>query len=205
VNPSAVSSLSTSTLSGLWWRAIQTRHLPTPLATSHSTTIPGRFNGGTRLHPGPEVLYLAEDLLVAQFEVGALLGSPLAGHSFLPSPAAVGWSFLPMTVNLNRVLDLTSHVEITKLDTSLQELTGDWRGYGLRLPHHPAITSPLWTNVPTQQLGSGLAASGLFDGLVTYSAKVPTKRNLIIFRNQLTIPNSVEYTDPSTGIISSLP
>lgn len=175
------------------------------MATAHTRTTPGRFNPGSHTHPSFEVLYLAEDHLVAQFEVGALLGSPLSGHAFVPNAAAVGWSFLPMTVNLRFVADLTSRSELAKLDTSIQELTGDWRGYGLRLPAVPPLTRPYWSNVPTQRLGSALEKTKQFEGLLVYSARDPRKKNLVVFPRRLRSTNSVSYTDPMTGVTIQLP
>ncbi len=197
MNLAGVGSLTPISISGTWWRAVQVRHLPNPLGTTHTNTTPGRFNAGTTTHPGMEVLYLTEDLLVAQFEVGALLGSPIPGHSFVPNPLAVGWSFLPMTVSVGAVADVTSPPELVKLDTSVQELTGDWRGYGLRLPPVPALTRPHWSNVPTHRLAHEIHAAKTFEGLLTFSAKVPTKRNLVLFPNRLKKPSFVSYTDPA--------
>ena len=97
----------------------------------------------------------------------------------MPNPLAVGWSFLPVVVNLQRVVDLTALSELGRLDTSVQELTGDWRGYGLRTPAVPPLAPPHWTNVPTQQLAAVLDRTKLYEGLLTYSAKDTTKKNLV--------------------------
>ena len=66
---SACASLATYPLSGTWYRAIQLKFLPTALSTSHTQTIPSRFNAGS-LNTNPfETLYLAENHQVALFEV----------------------------------------------------------------------------------------------------------------------------------------
>ncbi len=146
MNLPAVPNLPTQAVVGTWWRAVQLRYLPGPLATRHTRTNPGRFNAGTPAHPGPEVLYSAVDQQVAQFEVEFMLGSPLSG-SVAPNPAAVGWSFLPLLVSLGAVVDLTDPAVLAAIDTSVQELTGDWRGYGLR-PYVPPLAAPFWSNTP---------------------------------------------------------
>jgi RES domain len=87
-------------LTGTWFRAIRPQFLQTSLAYHHTTTIPGRFNAGSTQRPGFPVLYLAEDQLVALFEVNALLGSPFPGQVYLPSPHA---SWLVVHVNVQWV------------------------------------------------------------------------------------------------------
>src|SRR5438045_3448679 len=75
-----------------WYRAIQSHFLtgtpgalPTPLSTSHTTTIPGRFNIGTPVQPSFPVLYLAENHMVALFEVQALFSGSAGRRD--PAPA----------------------------------------------------------------------------------------------------------------------
>jgi RES domain-containing protein len=193
----ALGALIPVPVAGTWWRAVQLRHVPTPLAYSHTAVNPGRFNAGTPAHPGVEVLYLTEDLLTASFEVQALIGSPLPGHTFLPNPLAVGWSFLPVVVILRAVADLTNPTELATVDTSVQELTGDWRGYALRSPVLPP--RPPHSDAPTHRLGHALDGTGRFEALLTYSAKVPTRRNLVVFPQRLTGRGSVTWVDPATN------
>src|SRR2546426_557428 len=118
--------------SNTWYRAIQLRHLPTPLKTGHTRLIPSRFNAATQPRPKQfRVLYLAETYQVAQFEVRALLGSPFGYPGIVPVPTRA-WMILNVSVNLQRVADLTLSAETDKLQTTVQELTGDWRGYRQR-------------------------------------------------------------------------
>lgn len=198
-------SLAAVPVAGTWWRATKLLHAASPLATAHTRTTSGRFNPGSTTHPSIEILYLTEDHLVAQFEVEAVLGSPLSGHSFVPNPAAIGWSFLPMAVNLRAVADLTAGGELKKLDTSIQELTGDWLGYDVRLPPVPPLARPYWSNVPTQRLGVRLEKARTFEGLLSHSARDPRKRNLIVFPNRLRPGSFVAYTDPATGTTIQIP
>lgn len=114
-------------VTGSWFRAIRPQFFQTALAFAHTATIPGRFNGGTIQHPGFPVLYLAEDQIVALFEVSALLGSPLPGQAFAPNPNQP-WTVVPVNVRLSRVVDLTRVSQRRLIETTVQELTGDWRG-----------------------------------------------------------------------------
>src|SRR2546422_304881 len=162
-------------LLGTWFRAIQAKFWANALATSHTSTIPGRFNAGNASRPGFQILYVAEDQLVALFEVQALIGSPYPGSTYLPNPAAA-WSIINVNVQLSHVADLTARAQRAIVQTTAQELTGDWRGYLLRNPH-PNLRQPYWTNVPTQRLGSALFRIPKLEGFLTYSAKVATRRN----------------------------
>jgi hypothetical protein len=120
----------------VWFRAIQPQHFATALATAQTTRIPSRYSPATNAHPAFPVLYLAEDHLVALFEVGALLGSAQPGGQYVPNPRQA-WTVLNVQVQLQAVADLTDPTEQHRLATTAQELTGDWRGYFLRNPATP--------------------------------------------------------------------
>ena len=200
---SAAAGLPTRAVVGVWWRAVRLRYLPDPLATAHTRTYPGRFNAGTSDRPGPQVLYLAADLLTAQFEAELLFGSPQPGRVVVPNPAAVGWSLLPVTVSLTAVVDLTDPAVLAALRTSVQELTGDWQGYTDR-PPVPPLRSPYWSNVPTQRLGHALHAAGV-SGFLAASARVPARQNLVVFPANLLAGGFVTCTDPGTGVTHRRP
>ncbi len=188
---------------GTWYRAIRPQFLQTTLAYAHTRTIPGRFNAGSIPRPGFPILYLAEDQVVALFEVYALLGSPLPGLPFLPNPA-LPWAVINVDVQLRSVVNLCRESQRKIVQTTVQELTGDWRGYLLRNPS-PMLNPPYWTHVPTQRLGAAFHALRGVEGFLTYSAKVSTRRNLIVFPDKLRSGSFVRYTDPATGQIHSIP
>ena len=190
-------------ITGSWFRAIRPQFFQTALAYAHTATIPGRYNGGSIQRPGFSVLYLAEDPIVALFEVSALLGSPLPGQAFLANPNQP-WTVFPVNVRLSRVVDLTRVSQRRLLETTVQELTGDWRGYSLRNPNAP-LSPPYWTNIPTQRLGATLYAVKGLEGFLTYSAKVPTHRNLIVFPTKLRKRSFIDFTDPANGNVYSIP
>jgi hypothetical protein len=134
VNLAACHSLPTRGVSGTWFRAIDTTFLRRPLVTKYSRLVRSRFNHGK--HPGMarsalfEVLYLSENHLVGQLEMGALLGSLITGH--LVGNPHVTVTVLPMRVQLQRVADLTDPASQSLLATTAQEMTGDWQGYHVR-------------------------------------------------------------------------
>jgi hypothetical protein len=170
-----------------------------PLGTSHTKTIPTRFNGGVRASPQFEILYLAENHQVALFEVQALLGSPWSG--VVPNPRSA-WTILNMKVSLSRIVDLTDAGEQAILDTSAQELTGDWRGYQSR---GMSSSVPLPTGLaPTQELGGTLFSAGDVEGFITLSARLPDQMILAVFPQRMG-PRSIEYWDPLTGNVVYIP
>jgi hypothetical protein len=89
--------------SGTWFRAIQPHFLTTALSTAHTSAIPSRFNIGSAASPQFEILYLAENHMVALFEVQALLGSPLSSGGIVPHPRRA-WTILNVAVNLQYIV-----------------------------------------------------------------------------------------------------
>jgi len=191
--------LSERAESGTWFRAIQLRFWDpaNPLGTRHTKTAPTRFNPGSHPKPGRigfEILYLAENHLVAALEVQALLGSPPG--LLVPNPFAA-WVFIPVLTNLQRVADLTDVGEQSKLDTTVQELTGDWRGYDLRGAALASVPAPVG-DAPTQLLGEHLFQDD-WEGFRAVSARVPNSQILAIFPDNLLAGSWVEFSDPVDG------
>lgn len=204
MNLAGIAQLTAFRQQGFWYRAVRSQFVTSPLAYVHTATRPGRFNGGTLQRSGIAALYLAENGIVAQFEVQALLGSPLPGQNYTPNPTQNTWVILPIEVNLSAVVDLTRSTELVHIDTSVQELTGDWAGYSFR-PPQPALASPYYSNVPTHRHGHALHASRRFEALLSYSARFPTQRNLIVFPTRFRKGSFVRYTDPVTQAVHQLP
>jgi hypothetical protein len=140
------------------------------------------------------VIYLTDDPQVALYEVRAVYGSPLPGKGHVPSPNPIAWTIFPIAVELRSVADLTRDAELEIIDTSVQELTGDWEGYAHR-PQHQNAPPPYFTHVPTQQLAVAVHQTGLFEGLMSYSAVDPRHRNLIVFAAALQTGSSLACTD----------
>jgi hypothetical protein len=203
MNLGAVRSLPLRPVTGPWFRAIRPRHWPAALATGHTPTVSSRFNPGSPRRPSFEVLYLAADHTVALFEVGPLVGSALPGGPYLPNPRGA-WTIVTVEVHLARVADLTDPANVQLLQTSAQELTGDWQGYALR-PDPTPVRAPHWTNVPTQRLGRALFKARGVEGFLTYSAKNPLRTNLVLFPTKLRAGSWVRFEDPDSREVAVLP
>ena len=175
----------------MWYRAIPTIFLSTALSVAHSRTVPGRFNDGSLAAPSFPVLYLAEDPVLALFEVQALFGSPAPG-GIVPNPK-IAVASLNVDVILHEVADLTDLYEQSIFDTNVQEITGDWRGFKLR---NPSMSVPLPTGTaPTQELGAALYAIPNLEGFLTVSAKLSYQQILVVFPDKLLAGSSIEHTD----------
>jgi hypothetical protein len=188
---------------GTWYRAVNARWGNTPLAHAHTATRPGRFHNGSEQRPGIEVIYLTDDPQVTLYETRAVVGSPLPGKANAPNPNPVAWTILPISVTLQSVADLTRESELQIIDTSVQELTGDWEGYNYR-PQHQNAPPPYFTHVPTHQLAITLHQTEMFEGLLSYSAVDPRHRNLVVFPTVLQKGSSLTCTD-SDGKPHQLP
>lgn len=184
-------------LTGTWQRALHARHISTPLATSHTRTLPGRFNPGTTTDPAFEILYLATNALVAQFEVQALLGSPYPGATFVPNPSG-SWVIVAVDVHLQSVVDLALRSRRRLLRTTVQELTGDWRGYMLRKPTRPR-GGKNGSDIPTHRLGMALEHVSSVEGFLCHSARISTHANLMVFPQKLQKGSWIECVNPVSG------
>ncbi len=191
-------------LHGTWIRTLHPKHAAHPLATAHTRTHPTRFNPGTPADPGFEILYLAEDVTVALFEVQALLGSVYPGANHVPNPAGGAWVTINVQVDLQAVVDFTRLTSRGLIETSVQELTGDWLAYALRSAGR-VRGGVNGSDVPTQKLGRRLARFRHLEGFVSYSAKVATRRNLMIFPGNLQPGSQLSWQDPATGKWTKLP
>ena len=123
---------------------------------------------------------------------------------FLPNSHST-WALVNAAVNLQAVVDLCDAGELRTIDTSVQELTGDWRGYRLRSPLPPAGTTH-GSDVPTHELGAELSNNTPdVEGLLTYSATVTDRRNLVVFPQNLRPGSSITftYTDALGAVITS--
>lgn len=198
MNVSNANSLSTGrAVTGVWYRALHPRFISTRFATAHTTSHATRFNGG-RLAVSPfRVFYLAETPQVALFEVQSLLGSTMVPGGVVAHPRGGTWVTFGVSVNLHNVADLTDVAEQGTIETTAQELTGDWRGYQYR-SWATSVTAPTGL-APTQELGEVICRQVGFEGILTLSAKVPDQKVLIIFPANLGSRSWVEYFDPATG------
>ncbi len=155
---------------GTWYRAVN---------PSFAHQLPTASRGITRFNAGPAVssafglLYFASDPVTALFEVEALLGSVFSYSVANPARSAVVLSY---QVPAYRVVDLGNAGDRRIVDTTLQEMTGEWRTY--RHPdRHPA---------PTQALAQAIhAIVPRVDGFLAPSARNPDVRNLVLFYGRI--------------------
>jgi hypothetical protein len=131
------------------------------------------------------------------------LGSPYPGAAYVPNPSTP-WVIINVSIQASRIADLTQTRQRRIIGTTAQELTGDWRGYALRNPQ-AVLSPPYWTNVPTQRLGHALHGVPHLEGSLTYSAKVTTRKNLVIFPKKLGPGSMVQFHDPVSGMVVSIP
>lgn len=174
---SAVATLTPGPETGIWFRAVDPRHLSTALATNHTVGARSRFSSGAM-----RLLYLAENPMVALFEVQSLFGSPLMPGGVVPHPRRPFVS-LAIQVTLSAIVDLTDPIAQRTLATNAQELTGDWQGYAQRSAA-TSIKVPVGS-APTQDIGDAIYAAGSIEGFKTLSARVPYCASLIVFPDRL--------------------
>lgn len=193
---------------GVWYRALPLRYLPSALATAHTKTVRSRFNAGPRLAKRNqfEIFYLAGSPSVALYECGAMFGVPWNPGGSVPNPH-LALVVLNVTVNLQQVCDLTDWAvggSQSLLRTNAQELTGDWDGWHVRSVLAPTPVSGPTGVAPTQELGKELHRSGV-EGFLTISAKVPTDPNLVVLPENLQPGSFVEFKDPAGTVLHRIP
>ncbi len=191
MNLAAVSLLTDRPETRTWYRIVGTRYLASAIATAHTVAVPSRFYDPITAYPQFASLYVSDSPLVAMFEAQALFGSPTTPGGSIPAPAGA-WTVLTVRVQLDAVIDLSDVASQAVLDSSAQELTGDWRGYRQR-SSTTNVGNPTGT-APTQALGEAIHRDprGL-EGLLTVSAKLPYNRNLVTFPGHVRPRSFVEY------------
>jgi hypothetical protein len=194
VNLAACSTLPCTPENGVWFRVIQIAYLGTALSSAHTKKASSRFNPGDVLDPLLQyaALYFADDPMTAQFEVGALLGNMTPG-GYVPHPNMSSVT-LNVRVILSAVADLTDVTAAQiPLETTAQELTGDWKGYETRSPLTPVSGPKGWA--PTHRLGMALFGTNI-EGFRSVSARVPYQRTLTVFPDNLRRGSSLSFSDP---------
>ena len=126
-------------------------------------------------------MYFAPDPLLARFEARDVLG-----HWFGDAVPSLGDRHVVVEYRIelgpgDSIVDARP-AHLDTVETTVQEMTGDWQSYGL------------WgTPAPTQNL-----ASAVFDrpdspmGLMAPSARNPSRDNLVLFAERLP-PGSISY------------
>jgi hypothetical protein len=198
VNLGACSHLDRAPETGTWFRAVALAHLRTPINTAHTRATISRFSAGRNANPPFEILYLSETPQVALFETGMMAGDPLVVGATLTSP--VSFAIVHVKVVLQKIADLTLVSQQDLIETTAQELTGDWRGSEHRAAPRAPLREPVGT-APTQDLGEALFSVPGVEGFRTLSAKLPYHRNLVIFPQKMFKGSSLEFSEPSAGLL----
>lgn len=199
MNLAKCGGLPQTPLHGTWYRALSPMYL-TPkraLAFAHTKRLPSRFNDGRGVF---STLYLAQDQIVALFEVEGVLGSPYS--TWLPT-AGRNLTILSVTVTLQAVADLTRAAAQAHLATTAQELTGDWSGYHLRHSLTP-VSQPAGIPAPTQELGAELFANGGTEAFISVSAKIPTHQILVVFPDRLMPGSQIICHDEMGKVLAAI-
>jgi hypothetical protein len=126
-----------------------------------------------------------------------MVGSPHIPGRAVPNPQ-VPALVLNVQITLQHVFDLTQVGSAqASLQTTAQELTGDWDGYQSRSPM-TSVTAPVGI-AETQALGEALFQTGI-EGFRSLSAKIPYARTLMVFPTNLRRGSSIVYTDGGTVV-----
>ena len=99
-----------------------------------------------------------------------------------------------VTIHLDRVVDFRTPGGRTIIQTTVQELTGDWVDYDYRVTASPDIASN--PPAPTQKLGEALYQHTSCQGFLTPSAKNSVLPNLVIFPDRVKIDHRALTIEP---------
>lgn len=157
------------------------RHWNNRLLTEHTRSFRTRFNPAGPPSPLYRVLYLGGNHQVAIYEVGALLGDPMAPVS---NPRG-SWALMSLKVRLHRVVDLTDPDQQNLIATNEQELTGNWVNYS--------------GGAPTQILGATLNAMSNIEGIIVPSAKAGSQC-LVVFMDNIDPHSLIECHNEISGL-----
>ena len=196
---SILPTLHRITVHGPWTRALGYHLLQgpppgTPLGNRPQPLWPGGAPlMGARFTPRGTFgsIYLASDAITALLEATVVLQHPHApGFTLRTYP----WTVFAVDGVVTDILDLSEPTVWPSLNTSLQELTGDW-AYGQ--DQFLLGRGPL---PPTQVLGQAAYNSGVIAGLKYPSAKnVGKGEGLVVFSDRLVPggPSQLEVYDPN--------
>ncbi len=176
-----------------WYRAFEPRHWQTPLSYKNTLGKSYRFSPGALGKPQIELIHFSESHDLTLWEVGALVGS-VWKRVVIPNPQSA-LQIINVVVDLQQVADLSKVSEQMKLETTVQELTGDWEAYDYR--HAKSSVPEPVGMAPTQKLGLALFQLDNLEGFRYVSAKAPDRMNLIVFPRKMLIGSRLSYVDSS--------
>ncbi len=190
---------------GPWYRAVAFDHLPKPPpGPPAGRPIQPLWPGGASLRgarltppavgvPGLPSLYLAQDEMTPLLEVTGVLKPPRSPVALVFEPQVL------MTVDgsLTDILDVTDPSVQAALETSTQELTGNW---ALQQADYLAGKGSM---PPTQALGEAAYQVGCIVGLKYRSSKnVANGYGVVVFSDRMTAAgNYLELFNQSGGYL----
>lgn len=137
------------------------------------------------------------------FEARSLFGTLYTPGAVTPNPVAPTRIPISVHVSLQAVIDFTDSAHLDLLETSTQELTGDWEHYQPRFA--AALPRLRSSTAPTQQLGFGLSQLRHVEGFLTMSAPAKPYKNLVVYRHNLQPGSYLRTLDPLTGRVLTIP
>lgn len=153
MNSAAVKRLRLTPLTGRWFRALPLAYWSRVTSTRYTRKVHSRFSPGKDGDAPFEILYFGESAEVISLECSLLFFDRRSNLSF-PNTEAGTQLIVASDIVLQHVADLTSNDSLAVLETSVQELTGDWAIYN-SLKHRSHLAS-LGNTAPTQELGQRL-------------------------------------------------
>ncbi len=188
----ALAVLPTPPAQGVAYRSVPERFANTPLSTTGSLVVGGRYNSPQSFTQGFGALYLADTRENARREVRILVET---AAGLLEVQAATPRTEFTIEYKLNSVIDLTEENIQTALGTNLQELTGLW-----------LVTFNAKGNIaPTQALGVAAYNLQSIEALKVPSALVYPNSNLVVFTDRLSSGSFLRAYDDSGMLIAQLP
>ena len=162
------------------YRSSQLRHLRTLTSSLGALHSANRYSVPEMSH----ALYLADGPDQAMRESTRAYQNDFGANAIVPA-----YAIFPVTVDLEKVLDLTDESTQDALETTLMELTGDWRAA------YRAWEKNGRTRVVTQELGRA-AFEGKWEAVKYPSAYNAERWNLVVFSENTRIAVQANLPDP---------
>jgi RES domain-containing protein len=159
-----------------FYRNVDFAYVTTLLSAIGSFKTGGRYN----VKKGFEAMYLAQDPVVALFEVESIIRVGRKLHAVKLPPRIA----LTIDVDFREVLDLTDRVVRRRLSLTVSELKEPWKPFVL----HGFVA-------PTQTLGRAVRAAG-FEAILAPSAKMRGATNLVVFPDRMYRTSSYRIFEP---------
>ena len=136
---------------------------------------------------------VSEAMYLAQTPDLAMLEATRQFQRAMSTPEFPAYTIIPVAVDLGRVLDMTREDNQECLETSLEELTGDWRAAKQRQLKNGR------GRVVCHDLGAAAMAAG-FEAIKYISAYDASRWNIVVFTENLTAERTLSFVLPDEVI-----